>query len=184
MTDIAEDANGQGYTVTARHWEPKNYVQAMKEKSFQKKRKESNSAIEPAMLIGGAAGFALGAVLMQKVLPFALGAHPAHAATIQLMLQNPLAVYGGCVVLCLIAAFTARAVHNSSSGGGKFSGPQSCMDIPAVGDNGRMVTVDEMKVGGSGSASVMQGETVEVESIRTSYIVNAAGCYSVSELLL
>ena len=50
--------------------------------------------------------------------------------------------------------------------------------LPAGRDGGREVTVDEMKIGGSGSSSVMQGQTVEIEKLRTRYIINCAGCYS------
>ncbi len=46
------------------------------------------------------------------------------------------------------------------------------------GTGGRKVDIDEMKVGGTGSASVMNGRVVEVESIKCKYIVNAAGSAS------
>jgi hypothetical protein len=38
---------------------------------------------------------------------------------------------------------------------------------------------DFLQIGGSGSCSVMRGETIAKEKVRTKYIVNAAGCYSV-----
>lgn len=49
---------------------------------------------------------------------------------------------------------------------------------PSVGDGGRQIELDEMKLGGSGSCSVMNGEVVAKEVIRTKYVVNAAGNYS------
>merc|ERR1719502_1174711 len=46
------------------------------------------------------------------------------------------------------------------------------------GQGGRRVDIDEMRVGGTGSSSVMNGKVVEVESIKCKYIVNAAGSAS------
>lgn len=48
----------------------------------------------------------------------------------------------------------------------------------SVGSGGRDVSVDEIKLGGSGSASVMQGQTVRTETVYAKYVVNCAGNYS------
>lgn len=40
------------------------------------------------------------------------------------------------------------------------------------------VTVEEMKVGGTGSRTQMKGETVRLESYKAKYVVNCAGSYS------
>ena len=48
----------------------------------------------------------------------------------------------------------------------------------AGGPGGRTVTVDEMKVGGSGAASAVGGRTVGVEHIEARFVVNAAGSAS------
>jgi len=45
----------------------------------------------------------------------------------------------------------------------------------SVGEGGRSITVDEMKIGGSGSVSALGGKVVETETIRARYVVNAAG---------
>lgn len=47
-----------------------------------------------------------------------------------------------------------------------------------VGLGGRKVTVEEMKVGGSGSRTAMNGVIVEKETFRTKYVINCAGGYS------
>ena len=49
---------------------------------------------------------------------------------------------------------------------------------PSVGTGGTPIGVEEMKLGGSGSAAVMDGRVVGQEVIRTKYVVNAAGNYS------
>lgn len=49
---------------------------------------------------------------------------------------------------------------------------------PSVGTGGRAVTVDEMRLGGSGSRSVNEGVLLAKESIRTKYIVNCGGAAS------
>lgn len=45
-----------------------------------------------------------------------------------------------------------------------------------VGKGGSVLGIEDMKVGGSGSASVMQGKTIEIETIKTRYVINCAGC--------
>jgi len=46
------------------------------------------------------------------------------------------------------------------------------------GEGGAKITVPQMAVGGSGSAEVTGGETVDIETYRAKYIVNCAGCAS------
>jgi hypothetical protein len=105
---------------------------------------------------------------------------PQHADLIAQVLKVPLAVYGACLALGLALALVMHAVAAGSAPAEEATQAVSCMDIPAVGKDGRVVSVAEMAVGGSGGSATMQGETVEVETIRTQYVVNAAGCYSVS----
>jgi len=90
-----------------------------------------------------------------------------------------------CYALCTSACFVAAAVmqillaftlppksKHSYLEGIKRAGH------PVGGTAGRSVTVDEMAVGGSGSAGGTDGVIVSRESLRCKYIVNAAGCAS------
>lgn len=185
VENIVPDADHKGYTITARHWEPAHYLEATKKKEAPAKKTKGehrDSDIGIHLLFGSAVGFALGVVATKTLLPMASVKFPELAEQIKLLQDFPLAVYfitllvSMAVVMVVRSALPAKDKAESKK---QKAGAASCMDIPPVGDNGRMVTIDEMRVGGSGSASVMRGETVEVETIRTKYVVNAAGCYSV-----
>jgi hypothetical protein len=154
-------------------------MKAEEEKSAKPAGK-SKSDLAPHLLFGSAAGFAVGAVLVKKALPQALTKLPQHAELIAQLLKTPLVVYGACVVLGVVLVLLMHAVTSGAAPAEEPVQPASCMDIPPVGKDGRVVSVAEMAVGGSGGSATMQGETVEVETIRTQYVVNAAGCYSVS----
>ena len=178
MTAIAADADHSGYTITARHWEPKQYLESLSAQNEARDNvKDSPSSVGHHMLLGSSTGFAVGAVLLKKVLPFLAKKMPEHAEKINQVVEAPLVVYFVLIVVCILVALVAAPVARNDANPKKTT---SCLDIPSVGKDGRMVTVDEMQKGGSGGSSVMQGETVEIETIRTKYVVNAAGCYSVS----
>lgn len=156
-----------GFEVTVRHWEPLNYVEATKKSS------SGSSSIVTA----GAVGVAAGVALTKVVLPY-LEKNHAHISSVQLLLEQPHIVHLAMIVLCTVFAFVLNSSF-SSKGAHK-----STFNIPAVGKGGSKVTVEEAKVGGSGSATVMRGETVEIETIRTRYVVNAAGGFSVRNSLV
>jgi len=63
-----------------------------------------------------------------------------------------------------------------------FAGARRYEDIfkhapPSTGTGGRKPTVDEMRVGGSGSCSVMNGVTVDTETVRARFVINCAGWF-------
>ena len=64
-----------------------------------------------------------------------------------------------------------------ASGVAAGSGPAKNTSDP-VGAGGSKVSIEEMKLGGSGSKTAMEGVTVGKETYRATYIVNAAGSYS------
>jgi hypothetical protein len=74
------------------------------------------------------------------------------------------------VLLTTLIMLTKSGSAGAGAGAGEASAP--------VGEGGDLVTVEEMKVGGSGSATVMDGKTVAKEEIKCRYVVNAAGCNS------
>lgn len=179
VTAIAADEDHAGYTITARHWEPKQYLEALSAlNEARDKAKSSPGSAGHHLLLGMSTGFAIGAVLLKKGLPFLAKTLPEHTATINQVASAPAVVYVVLVVVCVLIALVAAP--NTRRDAKHKKEPTSSLDIPSVGKDGRMVTVDEMQKGGSGGSSVMQGETVEMETIRTKFVVNAAGCYSVS----
>ncbi len=49
---------------------------------------------------------------------------------------------------------------------------------PSVGTGGSIIPPEQMKDGGSGSATVMKGKTVEIEKFTATYVINCAGSAS------
>lgn len=49
---------------------------------------------------------------------------------------------------------------------------------PTIGEGGSKLTVDQMKVGGSGSSDAVGGQLFAEEEFRAKYVVNCAGSYS------
>lgn len=191
VKEITPDADHTGYTIKARYWEPRQYLEAMKahvNHSVEKAKpapKESRAGMQ--LLLGVSTGLAVAAVLIKKGLPHAHHVLPQHTELLATLQAKPLIVYGACVALGLLVALFAQTIAGAGkrSSGDKArkdsaAGKKSAFDTPPVGENGRMVSVEEMAVGGSGGAEAQQGVTVEIETIRARYVVNAAGCYSVS----
>jgi hypothetical protein len=183
VKEITPDEDHQGYTIKARHWEPRHYLDAMKDVEASKAQvavQKQDSHARTELMIGVSAGLGLGAVIVKKGLPLAQTLLPEHAALLESLLQTPLVVYAACVVIGAVVVFLMQSLlRGGKAPAAAAAQGKSCHDIPPVGDNGKMVTVEQMAKGGSGGAEVMQGITVDIETIRAKYVVNAAGCYSV-----
>ena len=138
-----------GFEVTVRHWEPESFVKAL---SSAGAATSSSSSLEPSFFSLLLAGFSLALFTL---------------------------LYGGLGWTRLSAGVLAAVVLAvghlaSSSVAGKKNPEKAALDSP-VGTGGRKVTVEEMKEGGSGSSSVLQGQTVAEEKFRGKIIINAAG---------
>jgi L-2-hydroxyglutarate oxidase LhgO len=71
------------------------------------------------------------------------------------------------------SAETAGSLFGKYYGGQGEGGPWE--QYPALVKGDQKVSVDDMKVGGSGSMRAMEGEVVQEEKIRARYVINCAG---------
>lgn len=166
------------FKVTLRHWEPNNYVAAMrKQQQLEQPPTEVKSTLGEIFLFAG-------------LLVALTGAAIYSAPLLANRLEKPLhVVLLGSAVGVVVVAFTLLkmmfpsvsnkkmgrgSVATGGPGGSNFEDLVTSARAPA-GSGGSDVTVDEMRVGGSGSAHVMGGVTVEKEEVRARYIVNCAG---------
>lgn len=143
VTAIA--ANETGFVVTAHHWEPRAYVDAL-EKSKPKLPLASGAAI---------------LLLLSIVIAFA----PTIATATSL---PALAITVAAAVLALGALGALLLLARRSPAA-------AAHDIAPVGTAGTPASVADMRVGGSGSANLNDGVLVEEEAIRTRFVVNCAG---------
>lgn len=171
--DLVDDDRKDGavFTVRARHWEPKNFIDAtigpnveqqnqqnQQNQQEDKKRDVDGRRMTPQM-IGMLGGFLLGVL-----------------AIFFKSFKVPM-MYQGLTLLALFVAgslayYRRRGVGASSAASKKANKS----NIPAsVGTGGRIVTFVEMATGGSGSSSVMQGQTVNEEVFRARCVINCAG---------
>merc|ERR1711871_738112 len=79
----------------------------------------------------------------------------------------------GVVGFILVLDMLQDIMNNSDR---KSNNAAHCKSSP-VGKGGERCTVEQMKVGGSGSCSVMGGETIAMESYKAKFVINCAGSY-------
>ena len=142
-------------TVTVNHWEPKSYVKAVQ------KLELSTSKLS---MIGGAMIVALGATV-------AGGSN-----------ENTTAAAAAMVVSC---GYIAYELFTYIANGGLTKVSKSTPILTLVtkageiiGTGGTPVSVEDMKVGGSGSCNIQDGITVGIETINAKYVINCAGSAS------
>lgn len=156
------------FNLTAEHWEPKDYLDAMENLEKQKKQKGIVSEIMSALMIGLAGA----AVVTQIIIPEPVAKEKYGDFFEKLPGDRPYMQIVFPIISLIIALVVCIVSKPSHSRKSESKTPAS------VGHGGSPVGLDEMKLGGSGSAAVMNGRIVEKEIIRTKYIVNAAGNYS------
>lgn len=167
VKQIEKSADGY-FNITADHWEPKEYLEALENQEKQKKQKGVTSQLLLALMIGLAGA----AVITQIILPESIAKEKYHELLEKLPGDRPYLQVVFPILSSIIAIVIFAITKPSQSKKSEAKVPES------VGTGGNPVGLDEMKLGGSGSAAVMNGRTVGTESIRTKYIVNAAGNYS------
>jgi hypothetical protein len=164
------------FKIEARHWEPSSYLEAVPQAGGA-----DGADLAMHIMISVAFGFLAAALITDVLVPERyLREHQAELySQLQTLVpvQNaykrvvfPVIVLLVAVLYNLISPPTRGKISKSASSDGSASA--------SVGAGGRQVTVDEIKLGGSGSASVMQGQTVGTETVFARYVVNAAGNYS------
>lgn len=166
VQSITDDGNL--FTLTARYWEPELYAAAMglsDEGSASPRDIRILTALTvfiSALSLCAQQGAALEALLGQHapwLLPLLRSALPegSHASI----------VHGLSFVACALAGLLVYLVSAPAAAPHKA--------LSSVGSGGRLVTVDEMRQGGSGGSSVTKGVTVASEQYRSRFIINAAG---------
>ncbi|KAL7551644.1 hypothetical protein ACHAWF_014831 [Thalassiosira exigua] len=168
VTDV-QKKNGL-FEVDVRHWEPKSYVDA------REKMGKSADGSEPASGSGGGwifkSGIAVSSVsVMVKGIMMALDEN----VNDDVRLQSALAT---------AFVFVVTAILLMKPSGAKKRGPTVLKDLvdkclPPVGTGmDSKVGVADMFTGGSGSWNAVQGVTVGRETVKTRYVINAAGSSS------
>lgn len=148
----------QGFTVHARHWEPRAYVRHME---------------APQVVSGAPVAAPVSTVKRDALLASgALGAAGAGLALAGDSLPLGVALLGSALLVCAWALFGVPQPAPP-----RPSAPRTAFDIPPVNRSASpLVSVAQMATGGSGSSAVNDGTTVSMEKYRARFVVNCAGC--------
>jgi len=161
-------------------------------------KKESSTNLGATFIQVATIGATITGLILKIILPFLFKVLPQYADIYQQFISNQVILLVTIIISTVIIIlytpiykiaypevtqhapiYTDRFKSKQQLSSGQQQQLKSSFQILPLGrDGGREVTVDEMKVGGSGSSSVMQGQTIEIEKLRTRYIINCAGCYS------
>lgn len=175
---------GELFTVTAKHWEPKSYLESTSlvdvaasttaapltpsEKSKRKHQNTRNVLNAPTI---GVVGGLVSALIKFNLIVIPNGS-PVQYVTVGVLLT----VF---ILLGLSVLLPALGGGKEESSSSSDRGSESVDKAPTpVGRGGSKATVDDMRVGGSGSCAVMGGVVVEQETFKATYVINAAGSYS------
>lgn len=176
VTSITKDKATGEFEISANHWEPESYIAYMKSKEGGNSTKGKTNFVEQ-LFVSFAMASTVVLVLTRVVLKEArvLALYP----DLKDMLghSRPWDVVVTLTLVVLLTTVLMIAKINGGSGKGQVDST-SASASPPVGEGGELVTVEEMKVGGSGSSTVMNGKTFASEKIKCRYVVNAAGCNS------
>jgi heme/copper-type cytochrome/quinol oxidase subunit 4 len=171
VTAISKDKESENFSITAKHWEPESYVEYVN----KQQKNKANENVLGKFFTSFSMAIAMTMVLTRVVLKESqiLAMYPG----LQDMLshQRPWDVV---ISITLVVILTTAIMLLSSDSSSSTSSGSGGEPAAPVGEGGKLVSVDEMKVGGSGSSTVMGGKTVAVEEIKCRYVVNAAGCNS------
>jgi L-2-hydroxyglutarate oxidase LhgO len=146
------------YEISVRHWEPQDYLDSM--------------------LVASVLPFATFSVAILGVGLWYTGEVIASHVDLQLDQVHMI----GSAFLAVFFGAIIKGLSVSPAAGIEIAIKDFVKAVASAGDSvgegGSKVTVDEMKYGGSGSSTAMKGATVEIETVRCKYIVNAAGSFS------
>ena len=141
------------FTVTARHWEPKEYL---------------DSKGSSTRLVMGLTILNVIVAAASPHLPFLVD--PSNPG-------QPSPIYSAVLALVISAVWVFLSKSSSFNPSDSFQKLVEMAKDP-VGSGGSGISVKEMLTGGSGSWEANKGETVGVENIKAKFVVNAAGGYS------
>ena len=151
--------DGALFTVTARYWEPKAYASALGLAGEGAASPRGVRVLTAFTLFISALSLCVqqGTPALEKLLYQHAPWLPAHVWML----------YGMTLLACALPAVLVYIVSAPAAAPRKA--------LPPVGSGGSVVSVDEMRHGGSGSSSVGNGVTMATEQYRARFIVNAAG---------
>jgi len=169
VSAITKNEESGEFTVTAKHWEPRNYIDYMNQQQLGKGQGNFLEKLFTAVSMATAMTMVLTRVILKEAQ--VLSMYPDLKE--MLSHQRPWDVVVSITLIIILT--TAIMILKSGS-------PNSDAGVVAtsapVGEGGSLVSVEEMKVGGSGCSTAMDGKTVAMEEIKCQYVVNAAGCNS------
>ena len=177
------DNDGE-FEITAKYWEPAPYVQAAGGVDKIRKgllRGTSTPAEVIAQLIwimivlAGVSGVGTEYGLLPQLL-----AHPdvqKHLAQVDqeyaYLVEN-----AKLIITSIIGLYMVLDMFLSKMSSGDNVGKVAVVTKDSVGSGGAKVSIEDMKVGGSGSCAAMNGVTVAHEVYKCKYVINCAGSYS------
>ncbi len=147
---IKKLADGK-FEVAARHWEPKAFVDATMSAAAPGKEKEEESGSRAPLWLGFALGLLV--VLLQ-------------------WLKVPFIAACGMAALIFVAGYKLLSKPGSKAVAAK---PAAARILLSVGSGGAIIPANLMAAGGSGSAEVMEGKTIEQEAFVAKMVINSAG---------
>jgi hypothetical protein len=168
VKQIEKSADGY-FNISVDHWEPQDYLDAMENQQKQKKQKGLVFQLLSATVIG----LATAAVVTQVLLPESIAMEKYGDLLQQFPGDRPYMHFIFPLLSLVVTLITFLVTMPSSS-----QKSASSAVPPTIGTGDSTVGLDEMKLGGSGSSAIMKGKVVQQETIRTRYVVNAAGNYS------
>ena len=177
------DNDGE-FEITAKYWEPAPYVQAAGGVDKIRKgllRGTSTPAEVIAQLIwimivlAGVSGVGTEYGLLPQLL-----AHPdvqKHLAQVDqeyaYLVEN-----AKLIITSIIGLYMVLDMFLSKMSSGDNVGKVAVVTKDSEGSGGTKVSIEDMKVGGSGSCGAMNGVTVAHEVYKCKYVINCAGSYS------
>lgn len=193
-----QEGEADTFKVNVRHWEPKAYLDAVKlETKNVETPKSSSDEVVPKKDLrndGNATSLMFYSSLLIGMAAFLIYQAETLSASYKVSVEIVLGVGCGILVIgsmfALKVMFTDSASASTTSSVSKSEAPSPSSEkasfpsmvakaSPPVGQSPQgMIDVETMKVGGSGSSQVQQGETVSLDSYRSRYVINCAGSFS------
>ena len=150
-----------GFVVQCRYWEPHSYVQSIQQHQFS--------------------GNKLGGIVAAGMLALACltVGQPQGATFADVSTLKPSSILVAIAsILYMLYELSLVLIPPTVSKTTPLETLVQQVDSKLESQGGTSVSVEDMKVGGSGSAQLQQAETVREEKFIAKYIINCAGSYS------
>ena len=170
VTDISKKEDGY-FHVDMRHWEPKDYIDARRKLGKSIDGSETKEISLLSLVLRLCISFPASILAIEGLIRLGY-LEPSFKNDTQMVMT----------VVAFISSALVLFFPASSSSGRKRATVlkdivDKCPPPVGVGDDGKVKLAD-MFTGGSGSRAVVHGQTVGLESVKTRYVVNAAGSFS------